>query len=155
MIQNFRIRADLTLNSAKCTGCAACTLACPTGAIQMLTNEGFASINYDHALCLYCRRCSFTCPEKAIYYGGALEPAGFLSPVIHTEEKLRVELQVCDQCGSTFTPKPLVKKAEELLRSEGIEMSSLVILCRRCRVEKLAKVFSPLLWSLVKEKGER
>jgi formate hydrogenlyase subunit 6/NADH:ubiquinone oxidoreductase subunit I len=155
MIQNFRIRADLTFDSAKCTGCAACTLACPTGAIQMLTSDGFVSINYDYALCLYCRRCSFACPEKAINYGGALESAGFLRPVPYTEEKVRVELQVCDQCGSTLAPRPLVKKAEELLRSEGIEMSSLIILCQRCRVGKLAKVFRPLLWSLAEAKGER
>ena len=137
MSEIFQIRADLSLNSAKCTGCGACALVCPRGAIQISNNQGFASINYTHALCLYCRRCSFVCPEKAIEYGGALEPASLFSPVMHTEEKQKIELQVCRVCGSTFMPIPLVTKAGEVLRKEGIEMPSLVTLCPRCRPREL------------------
>lgn len=137
MTKNFNIRADLRLNAAKCTGCGACTLACPRGAIQVSSNDGFASINYTHALCLYCRRCSSVCPEKAIEYSGVLEPANLFCSAMRTEEKHKVELQVCANCGSTFMPKPLVTKAEELLRKEGVEMPSLIALCSRCRSREL------------------
>ena len=148
MTENFRIRADLSLNSAKCTGCGACAVVCPRDAIKISSSEGVASINYTHARCLYCRRCSFACPEKAIEYGGTLEPGGLFSSVMHIEEKLEVELQVCRACGSTFMPKPLVTKAEELLRKEGIETPSLTPLCPRCRTREL---FS----RVYRRKGER
>ena len=148
MTEKLRVRADLSINSAKCTGCGACALACPTDAIQISSNHTVASINYTHALCLYCRRCSFVCPEKAIEFGGVLEPAGLFSLAVHTEEKLEVELQVCPNCGSAFMPKPLVTKSEELLRNEGVEIASLITLCPRCRPREL-------LSRVYRLKGER
>jgi len=148
MIGKFRIRANLIIDSAKCTGCGACTLACPAGAIQLSDNHAFASINYTHDRCLYCRRCAFTCPEKAIEYGAVSEPSGLFSLAVHTEEKISVELQVCRNCGSTFMPKPLVKKVEKLLRDGGIGMTSLITLCPKCRSREI-------VFRLYRLEGER
>ena len=137
MSESIKIRADLSLDLGKCTGCGACTSVCPTGAIQILFSQTLASITYAHSLCLYCRRCGFACPEKAIQYGGVLEPFGVSSLVMHIEEKMEVELQRCKECGSGFTTKPLVTKAKALLGDEAIEVSSLMTLCPSCRSREL------------------
>jgi len=144
MAERFNIRPNLIIDWAKCTGCGSCTLVCPVGAIQISDNHEFAIINYNHALCLYCRRCAFACPENAIEYGGFTEPAGSFSLVVRTEEKIKVELQACRNCGSTFMPKPLVTKVGALLRDYGIEITSLTTLCPSCRSRELFSRYYPL-----------
>jgi len=144
MAERFNIRPNLIIDSAKCTGCGACTLVCPVGAIQISDNHEFAIINYNHVLCLYCRRCAFACPENAIEYGGFTESAGSFSLAVRTEEKIKVELQVCRNCGSTFLPKPLVTKTEALLKDDGIEITPLTTLCPECRSRELFSRYLPL-----------
>ena len=133
----LEVRSDLSFDPTKCIGCEACAVACPRHAIQVTKEQGSESINYSFALCLYCRRCSFTCPEDAVKVTAVLEPASF-SASVRVEEKLKIELQICARCGSAFAPKPMVRKIEDLIREKrGMDLSSLLLLCPRCRTQIL------------------
>ncbi|MDD5990055.1 MAG: Coenzyme F420 hydrogenase/dehydrogenase, beta subunit C-terminal domain [Paludibacteraceae bacterium] len=47
----------------RCTGCAACASACPTGSIIMRENkEGFLQPQIDAETCIKCHKCEKTCP---------------------------------------------------------------------------------------------
>lgn len=54
----------LFIDREKCTGCAVCQTACPTGAIRLNGNGGVATI--DAALCNECLDCIEVCPNGAI-----------------------------------------------------------------------------------------
>lgn len=134
----LRVRSDLSFDPTKCIGCEACATACLQGAIRIAKYQGFESISYISGFCLYCRRCSFTCPEGAVKLTAVLEPAS-LSSSFGVEEKLKIELQICQHCGSAFAPKPMIEKIEKLLREKrGIDVSSQIMLCSRCRIRILA-----------------
>jgi len=129
------IRSDLSFDASKCIGCEACAVSCPRHAIQITKGQGLETISYSFALCLYCRRCSFGCPEDAVKLTAVLEPASF-STSVRVEEKLKIELQICDRCGSAFAPKPLVRKIEDLIKeNRGMDLTSLLLLCPRCRTQ--------------------
>jgi len=55
----FRIKFD----SAKCTRCGRCSLACKSSCIDFLNN------NVDISRCVSCFNCLKTCPDKALSYG--------------------------------------------------------------------------------------
>jgi formate hydrogenlyase subunit 6/NADH:ubiquinone oxidoreductase subunit I len=134
----LEVRSDLSFDPTKCIGCEACAATCPRHAIKITKDQGFESISYIFALCLYCRRCSFTCPEDALKLTAVLEPASF-STSVTVEEKLHIELQICERCGSAFAPKPMVTKIEDLIREKrGMDLSPLMLLCPRCRTQILA-----------------
>jgi formate hydrogenlyase subunit 6/NADH:ubiquinone oxidoreductase subunit I len=134
----LEVRSDLSFDPTKCIGCEACAATCPRRAIRITKDQGFETISYTFALCLYCRRCSFTCPENAVKLTAVLEPASF-STSARVEEKLKIELQICERCGSAFAPKPMVTKIEDLIREKrGMDLPSLILLCPRCRTQILA-----------------
>lgn len=47
---------------SKCCGCAACVNSCPTQALNMTTNNGFAAPVVDGTLCNDCGICGRVCP---------------------------------------------------------------------------------------------
>lgn len=57
---------NLTERKQDCSGCGACTLECPRGAIRMVTDSlGFGYPEIDHDLCMECGKCMRTCAFKA------------------------------------------------------------------------------------------
>lgn len=133
----LEVRSDISFDPMKCIGCEACAATCPRHAIRVTKDQGFESITYASALCLYCRRCSFTCPEDAVKLTAVLEPVSF-STSVRVEEKVKIELQICERCGSAFAPKPMVTKIEDLIREKrGMDLSSVLLLCPRCRTQIL------------------
>lgn len=50
-------------DKAKCCGCTACKVACPTGAIEMEQDkEGFSYPCIDNSKCIKCNKCNRVCP---------------------------------------------------------------------------------------------
>lgn len=71
----------LVKDKEECTGCTACAMKCPKGAISMKEDkEGFSYPQIDENLCIDCHICVDTCPhlnygkyinkQKSFYYGG-------------------------------------------------------------------------------------
>lgn len=51
------------VGASECTGCAACTCICPTGAISMVPDEkGFLQPSVNEASCVECGKCVDKCP---------------------------------------------------------------------------------------------
>ena len=54
---------DISCVGEACTGCAACSDACPVDAISMMRDaDGFAYPSIDHASCMACGKCVRVCP---------------------------------------------------------------------------------------------
>jgi hydrogenase-4 component H len=59
------------LDPVRCDGSAACVVACPTGAIQLIG----ATWSINTGRCIFCGACSRSCPRDAIRMGGRIELA--------------------------------------------------------------------------------
>jgi formate hydrogenlyase subunit 6/NADH:ubiquinone oxidoreductase subunit I len=61
-------RGRLALDADRCTGCAACQEACPTGAIAIgpLQEDGRRPFTLDHGDCILCGRCITACASGAL-----------------------------------------------------------------------------------------
>ncbi len=71
------------IDFSRCTACAACARACPTGAIQDATIEpGRKTLSLSYAACIQCRECVTACPEQAISVSTDIEVA------THSREQL-------------------------------------------------------------------
>jgi Ni,Fe-hydrogenase III small subunit/formate hydrogenlyase subunit 6/NADH:ubiquinone oxidoreductase subunit I len=66
------------IDFARCTACAECADACPTGAIQLTAPEAARRrLSLSYAACIQCRECVEACPEEAISAGRDFEVAAY------------------------------------------------------------------------------
>lgn len=94
----------------KCTGCAACSNACPAGAINMeLNKEGFYEPVISEQNCIECGLCQQKCPQNNPEYSNTAEPKTY---ALMAEDNVRMH----SSSGGAF----------ELLASEMFEKSGYV-----------------------------
>ena len=139
LICTMRLRVD------KCTGCGSCALECPVNAIVSRDESTERIIAYNLHVCVMCGACVEICPEKAISLRHRI---GF-QYLFHIDPKevKRVELAVCEQCGTPFAP---VAQAHHVgtktLAAEGKEAP---LTCEKCKKSLLVARFIPKNISLL------
>lgn len=58
---------QISVDAARCSACACCVRACPTGAIDMRHQDGSAlALSFNAAQCTACGACASACPEHAV-----------------------------------------------------------------------------------------
>ena len=97
------------LNALKCTGCAACTVSCPTMTLESIDNEKTRSFTYSHYQCICCGECVSTCPEGAVELRHAISFRK-LFQALKKYDIQRVDLTACETCGTYYLPTEQLKK---------------------------------------------
>lgn len=121
------------MDPLKCTGCAACELACPTGTIESFENERVRTFRYSHYQCICCGSCVSTCPEEAAQLRHEISIKRFFQ-ILGKQEIRTVELKECMKCGEFFSPQPLLEKIQSAVAGEYLNF------CPRCRKINLGDI---------------
>lgn len=123
----------------QCIACAACTVACPSNALQMETDldQGLRTWSIFYGRCIYCARCEEVCPTGAIKLGTDFELASFDREDLTVRADFR--LAACSNCGVYFTTVKALKHVQALLEqatgpSGGApDRRELLLMCPQCR----------------------
>ena len=97
------------LSVSKCTGCAACTVSCPTVTLESIDNEKKRSVIYSHYQCICCGECVSTCPQGAVELRHAISFRK-LFQVFKKYVIQRVDLNACEICGIYYLPTEQLNK---------------------------------------------
>ena len=125
------------MNPRKCTGCAACELACPTGTLESTDHGRLRTFHYSHYQCICCASCVNTCPEGAAELRHQFSLPRFFQ-ALGKHEIRTVELQECGRCGEFFAPEPLMDKIGKSFTHESLQ------LCPNCRKLNMGDVMKSL-----------
>lgn len=119
------------LNEARCIGCAACEINCPTQTLESQTDFGTRTFHYAHYQCICCASCVDACPEGAAELRHELSARHFFN--LFTKRVIRkVQLACCDHCGVYYGPEPqIVRLTEQLQQNEA--STQMINLCNRCK----------------------
>ncbi len=117
---------SVDIEAASCTGCGACALACPTGAIA--SSAAQAPLVVDPTGCLGCGRCVDACPEDAVVVHRGLDLAALLagpSLVVPASPP-----RICSRCGVALAPDPLLSAVLQRLAARPGAQALLASLAR-------------------------
>lgn len=100
---------------ANCIACAACAVACPPNAIQMVMDPKGGTITWsiNFGRCIFCGRCEEVCPTKAIVLGKEFELAVFDKNDL--EETCTYPMQACQECGTFYASAKEVDYATRII----------------------------------------
>jgi len=127
-----RFRGRPLVDASLCTGCGACTRACPTGAI---TADG-ALQSVDLGKCLFCPDCANACPNRAITYSGDYHLAS------RQRQALVVNPQQDNGYESVVMEKGLQKLYGRSLKLRQVSAGG----CNACEAD--TNVLNTLAWDL-------
>lgn len=114
------------INGKGCTGCAACELNCPTGALSSTDEGKFRNFIYSHYLCIWCGACARVCPEEAVELRHEIGVIKLFH--IFSRDKIRsVKLATCKGCGANFAPIPQLDMIAQKMSEDYL------FLCLPCR----------------------
>ena len=129
----------ISVDTAGCTLCLACSSACPMDAIQDSPDR--PQISFTEHACVQCGLCRTVCPESVI----TLEPrlnltTSALSPDVLNEE----DPFECIRCGKPFGTKSTVERISEQLAGkhsmfQSGDAADLIKMCDNCRIEHQAQ----------------
>ncbi|MBI2886646.1 MAG: 4Fe-4S binding protein [Chloroflexi bacterium] len=120
------------INTAACTACGSCVAACPSGALQLQTQDAAVAITFDPLRCTGCGKCVALCPEQA---SGAIHLAQVTDlPLLAGGPRiiLRGEQALCERCGAPVASLGVVERVAALL-GEDFQPQVMGRLCSDCR----------------------
>ena len=123
----------------RCTGCAACVLACPTGTLESKDIKNSRLFNYSHYQCISCASCVEACPEDAAELRHEIS-LKMLYNIFAKKEIRSVELESCKRCGALFVPEPLMEKIHKGFTDEYLAFCPD---CRKRNMGEYLKKISP------------
>jgi NAD-dependent dihydropyrimidine dehydrogenase PreA subunit len=115
------------LVEAKCTGCAACVLNCPTGTLEATDKGRNRIFHYSHYECICCASCVGNCPEDAAELRHELSLRRIL-PNLSKLEIRSVRLEACEKCSALFVPEPQLR---EVLTAIPDDYPRVCLQCRK------------------------
>jgi Pyruvate/2-oxoacid:ferredoxin oxidoreductase delta subunit len=120
------------LDESPCTGCAACELNCPTGALTAEDRGSRRVFTYALYQCICCGSCVRTCTEYAAELRHFIGGAGYFK-MLSRQTIRSVEISACKRCGALFAPDPQIVKLRETIKEDYL------LLCLRCKRETAAR----------------
>ena len=123
----------------RCTGCAACVLACPTGTLESKDIKNSRLFNYSHYQCISCASCVEACPEDAAELRHEIS-LKMVYNIFAKKEIRSVELESCKRCGALFVPEPLMEKIHKGFTDEYLAFCPD---CRKRNMGEYLKKISP------------
>lgn len=121
------------IDADKCTGCGACTWACPTGALALQQENGAVALTFDPALCNGCGQCSNRCPETPdqvvrVAKVTDLQALSRGRVTLYQDQEVR-----CQICGAVIGPAAMLRRIEALLGDKGgASAATLAAITQRC-----------------------
>lgn len=121
----------ITLDAARCTGCAVCAAQCPTKALADLKASGSCRLSFRQESCIGCGQCVDVCPEKCLQLTKVLE----VGKLGHQPQMMfEGEFAHCRVCGEPFAPRAMVDAVRARLASTG-EAAVRLEMCPQCRMK--------------------
>lgn len=114
------------VNPKACVGCAACSLNCPTEALDYYDDNDKRTITYSTWMCVCCGTCMKICPDSAINLKHFISVKN-LFKLFKKENANTIELNLCYNCGKAFAPSPQIEKVPY------IEDKNFQYLCDYCK----------------------
>ncbi len=122
----------ITVDSFKCTGCATCTLDCPTESLTLAQKREADAYQlfFRHDTCVACGRCVESCPENCLQLERVLEldRIGKEATVIFEDT-----LAQCCECGIPFSSRAMIESLKAKISASGGPTWQLD-LCPACRI---------------------
>ena len=114
----FRGKPELDAN--QCIACAACTMACPAGALTMANDsrQGTREWALNLGRCIFCGRCEEVCPTRAIHLTQEFELA--VASKTDLIQRATFRLEHCASCEQPFVSSKEVHHVMNLLRQSGL-----------------------------------
>lgn len=123
------------LDARRCTGCEACSSACPSGALANSREGNTVSLSFDARLCTGCELCVPRCPEEGrtvlrVRRSVDVHQLAQGRSIIYTDQKLR-----CHACGAPVASTALLARIAELLGNDYAALDGTIArYCSDCRV---------------------
>ena len=122
----------VTLDQTTCTGCEACAVGCPTGALLVRRSNALVEIGFSAAACTACGTCLTRCPEiarGAITLDRRVDPAAIEAGF---QIQVRSEVRTCNRCGKEIATAAALRRIAEAL-GDHAALPSITGLCLDCR----------------------
>lgn len=121
------------IQTAKCTGCTACSISCPTGALFYTDRGNLRVFTSDDSRCIHCGACVRDCPEYAAELGHQISLRVFFGRRF-SQDIRQLDLQECILCGVPFAPRLQCNKIAETIEDLFVHV------CPRCRRQELMRI---------------